>query len=194
VEVTFDGKPAPLLWVQDAQINLAVPWSVAGPTTQVCATNNNVKTNCLTWPVAVAAPGVFTVDGVHAAAVNQDGTENSAANPAPLNSIVSIFATGLGPINPSQADGSLIELPLPVNALPVTLECPRNLITACPMQITYSAEYAGPAPFQIAGMSQINFSAGDLVIGDGQFPLFLAVGAPTGVIFSNAIRIYLASQ
>ena len=194
VEVTFDGKPAPLLWVQDAQINLAVPWSVAGPTTQVCATNNNVKTNCLTWPVAVAAPGVFTVDGVHAAAVNQDGTENSAANPAPLNSIVSIFATGLGPINPSQADGSLIELPLPVNALPVTLECPRNLITACPMQITYSAEYAGPAPFQIAGMSQINFSAGDLVIDDGEFPLFLAVGAPTGVIFSNAIQIYLASQ
>jgi hypothetical protein len=36
VQVTFDGKPAPLLWVQDAQINAAVPWSVAGPTTQVC--------------------------------------------------------------------------------------------------------------------------------------------------------------
>ena len=194
VEVTFDGKPAPLLWVQDAQINLAVPWSVAGPATQVCVTNNNVKTNCLTWPVAVAAPGVFTVDGVHAAAVNQDGTENSAANPAPLNSIVSIFATGLGPINPSQADGSLIGFPLPVNALTVTLECPRNLITACPAQITYSAEYAGPAPFQIAGMSQINFSAGDLVIDDGEFPLFLAVGPPSGVIFSNAIQIYVASQ
>ena len=194
VEVTFDGKPAPLLWVQDAQINLAVPWSVAGPTTQVCVTYNNVKTNCLTWPVAEAAPGVFTVDGVHAAAVNQDGTENSAANPAPLNSIVSIFATGLGPIHPSQADGSLIGLPLPVNALTVTLECPQNVIAACPVQITYGGNPVGPVPFQIAGMSQISFGAGDLVIGEGVFPLFLAVETPQGVIFSNAIQIYLAGQ
>lgn len=194
VEVTFNGTPAPLLWVQDTQINLAVPWSVAGPTTQVCVTHNNVKTNCLTWPVAEAAPGVFTVDGVHAAAVNQDGTQNSAANPAPLNSIVSIFATGLGPINPSQPDGSLIGLPLPVNALPVTLECPQELIAACPVQITYGGNYAGPVPAQIAGMSQINFGAGDLVIGDGMFPLFLAVETPSGVIFSNAIQIYVASQ
>ena len=28
VEVTFDGKPAALTWVQDSQINVAVPWSV----------------------------------------------------------------------------------------------------------------------------------------------------------------------
>jgi uncharacterized protein (TIGR03437 family) len=194
VEVTFDGTPAPLLWVQDAQINLAVPWSVAGPTTQVCATYNDVNANCLTWPVAEAAPGVFTVDGVHAAAVNQDGTQNSAANPAPLDSIVSIFATGLGPINPPQADGSLIGLPLPADTLPVTLQCPQNLIAACPAQITYGGNYAGPAPFQIAGLSQINFSARDLVIGDGQFPLFLAVETPSGVIFSNAIQIYVDSQ
>jgi len=85
---------------------------VAGPTTQVCVTYNNAKTNCLALPVAEAAPGVFTVDGTYAAAVNQDGSVNSAANPAPPNSIVSIYATGLGPINPPQADGSLVGLPL----------------------------------------------------------------------------------
>ena len=83
VQVTFDGKPAPLLWVQDTQINLVVPWSVAGPTTEVCATYNNVQTNCLTWPVAEASPAVFTVDGYYAAALNQDGTLNSATSPAP---------------------------------------------------------------------------------------------------------------
>src|ERR1019366_3808903 len=66
VEVTFDGKPAPLLWVQDAQINVVAPWRLMpGQTTQICVSYNNVKTNCLTWPVVQAAPAVFTVDGVH---------------------------------------------------------------------------------------------------------------------------------
>ena len=65
-EVTFDGTPAPLLWVQDGQINTVVPWSAAGKTTKICVTYNNVPTNCLTYPVAAAAPGVFMVDIYHA--------------------------------------------------------------------------------------------------------------------------------
>jgi hypothetical protein len=100
VEVTFDGTPAPLLWVQDSQINAVAPWSLTpGQNTQVCVFYNNVNANCLTWPVALTAPAVFTVDGVHAAAVNQDGTINSADNPAPVGSIVAVWATGLGPIS-----------------------------------------------------------------------------------------------
>src|SRR6185437_17155268 len=61
-QVTFDGKPAPIMWTQDGQVNVAVPWSVTGPTTQICVTCNNVQTNCLTSPVATAVPGVLTVD------------------------------------------------------------------------------------------------------------------------------------
>jgi uncharacterized protein (TIGR03437 family) len=196
VEVTFDGEPAPLLWVQDAQINLAVPWSVAGPATEVCAANLNVQTSCLTWPVAEAAPGVFTVDGTYAAALNQDGTVNSAANPAQLNSIVSIFATGLGPISPPQADGSLVELPLPVNTLPLTLAALDPVCIGegvilppfCPT-VGYSAAYAGPAPFLIAGASQVNFNAGDVANG-----FYLTVRVASGTASSNTVQIYLASQ
>ena len=89
---------------------------------QVCVAYNGVKTNCLSWPVVEAAPAVFTVDGVYAAALNQDGTINSADNPAAPGSIVSIFATGLGPISPAQADGTLVGFPLPNNVLPVGVE------------------------------------------------------------------------
>jgi hypothetical protein len=60
VQVTFDGVPAPLQWVQDSQINAAVPFSVAGPTTQICVTYNSATPNCLAWPVASAAPGALT--------------------------------------------------------------------------------------------------------------------------------------
>jgi uncharacterized protein (TIGR03437 family) len=125
VQVTFDGTPAPLLWVQDQQVNVVAPWSLTpGQTTQVCVTYNTVKTNCLTSQVAQTAPAVFTVDGTYAAALNQDGTINSADNPAPLNSTVTVFATGLGPINPPQADGTVVGLPLPTNVLPVTVYSP----------------------------------------------------------------------
>jgi uncharacterized protein (TIGR03437 family) len=171
VAVTFDGTPAPLLWVQDAQINAVAPWSLTpGQNTQVCASYNNVKTNCATWPVAQVAPAVFTVDGVHAAAVNQDGTINSANHPAPVGSIVAVWATGLGPIAPAQADGTLVGLPLPNNVvLPVQVQSPTPLFEPChpgvgplpcpivPAYTSFDVTYVGPAPFKVAGVSQINF-------------------------------------
>jgi uncharacterized protein (TIGR03437 family) len=162
VEVTFDGRPAPLLWVQDSQINAVAPWSLTpGQSTQVCVTYSNVKTNCLAWPVVQAAPAAFTVDGVHAAALNQDGSINSADNPAALNSIVSVFATGLGPIVPAQADGTLVELPLPDDVLPVGIEAqwrnPLYMFSTAATTAQLVVTYAGPAPYMIAGASQINF-------------------------------------
>ena len=186
VEVTFDGRPAPLLWVQDAQINAVAPWSLTpGQTTQVCVSNSGVKTNCLTWPVTQASPGVFTVDGLHAAALNQDGTINSAGNPAPQGSIVSVFATGLGPISPPQADGSLVGLPLPVNELPLQLGYSCSI--PCVPPPMFDALYGGPAPFLIAGASQVNYRATSIV-------LYLGVVAPSRAAFSNGFQVYVAGQ
>jgi uncharacterized protein (TIGR03437 family) len=189
VEVNFDGTPAPLLWVQDAQINAVVPWSLTpGQSTRICVSHNNVNTNCLTWPVAQTAPGVFTVDGTYAAAVNQDGTINSAAHPAPVGSIVAVWATGLGPITPAQADGALVDLPLPANVvLPVGVRAPTPMFDYCfpgdmpgcpyPSYIYFDVTYAGPAPYMVAGVSQINFQVVDY--------------APAGYYGTGAISVTL---
>ena len=190
VQVTFDGVPAPLQWAQDSQINATVPFSVAGPATQICATYNGAKPNCLTWPVAAAAPGVLTWDGTNAVAVNQDGTLNSATNPAPQDSIVAIFATGLGPVNAPLADGSLVPIsPLPVNTWPATIGVPFH-IGLVPAMSYLPAYYAGPAPTQIAGTSQINFKASYMPT--SLDPLYLEVNAPSGTIQSNGFRVYVA--
>jgi uncharacterized protein (TIGR03437 family) len=138
------------------------PWSLTpGQTTQVCVSYQNMKTNCLTVPVAQTSPGVFTIDGVHAAALNQDGTINSADHPAPVGSIISVWATGLGPIDPAQGDGTLVGFPLPTNTAQVAVQAiavifgffggGQTIIT--PFVVTY----AGPAPYLVAGTSQINF-------------------------------------
>jgi uncharacterized protein (TIGR03437 family) len=164
VEVTFDGKPAPLLWVQDAQINAVAPWSLTpGQNTQVCVSYKNANTNCLTWAVAQTAPGVFTVDGTYALVINQDGSMNSAKHPAPVGTIVTVWATGLGPIAPAQADGTLVPLPLPGNVMAAAVYASdtvgENCLLACDWQ-PFAVEYAGPAPYLVAGVSQINFQAG----------------------------------
>jgi uncharacterized protein (TIGR03437 family) len=194
-DVTFDGTPAPLVWVQDSQVNVAVPWSVTGPTTQICVTYNNVRTNCLTEPVQEFAPGVFTVDGLHAAALNQDGTVNSASNPAPPGSIVSIWTTGTGPISPEQPDGSLVGSPLPVNAYPAAVGHLYEAGIGGPAYFApYPNAYAGPAPLLIAGTAQFNFQVG----GNESSSTYFVLGANTtsefGVPTSNTFLIYIGGQ
>lgn len=130
--------------------------------------------------MAEASPGVFTVDGNFAAALNEDGTVNSFTNPAKLGSIVSVFATGLGPISPAQADGSLVGLPLPVNTLPVAAQYP---CFPCETPFAYDVLYAGPAPFLIAGASQINFRmTSDIAV--------LVVKTASGSVVSNSFSIF----
>jgi uncharacterized protein (TIGR03437 family) len=132
MEATFDGNRAPLLRVQDAQINAVAPWSLTpGENTQVCVSYDNVQTNCLTWAVAETAAAVFTVDGVYAAASNQDGSINSASNPAPVGSIVTVWATGLGETTPAQADGTLVGFPLPNNDLIIGVYASDTVGTNC---------------------------------------------------------------
>ena len=167
VQVTFDGKAAPLLWVQNSQINAIAPWSLTpGQNTRVCVTTGTITTNCLTESVAQTSPGVFTVDGYYAAALNSDGTVNSATNPAKAGSIVTVFATGLGPISPAQADGTLVNFPLPSNTLSVQVAPPGFPTGIGPQTITVPLRttYAGPAPYLVAGASQINFQISPALI------------------------------
>jgi uncharacterized protein (TIGR03437 family) len=176
--------PAPLHWVQDRQINIFVPWSlIPGPPADVCVTYKGAQTNCLTLSTANTSPGVATVDGNHAAALNQDGTINSAANPAPRNSVVTIWAAGLGPIAPAQQDGAVVLPPLPSNTLFAYIQfLTINSFPGGGTAINPEMLYAGPAPLLVSGVTQINFRA------TGQ-----SGGAYYGVVgskLSQAFQIY----
>jgi len=188
VQVTFNGTPGPMLYAQDSQINAIVPWSLrAGQQAQVCVVYNGSPTNCLNADVAASHPGVFTGATDIAAALNQDGTINSPSNPAKVGSAVSIFATGLGAIDPPLLDGAIVGFPLPVNVLPVTMS------TLSPTQgppIPVTVLYAGPAPGEVAGVSQINFTV-DASVG-GTYATQVTVGLPGSQALSNGFSIYVA--
>ena len=152
-QVTFDGIAAPLLYVQASQINAIAPWGIAGKiSSEICVTYRSAKANCIQTAVAAAAPGVFVTSSGYAAAVNEDQTINSPENPAPMGSIVSIYATGLGPVTPVPVDGTVTGLPLPTQIYPVQYMIPRFQPPDVPGEILY----VGPAPFEPAGLTQIN--------------------------------------
>jgi uncharacterized protein (TIGR03437 family) len=124
VQVTWDGVPAPLFFVSEQQINLQVPFEVAHKTTaRLRVSVEGMDPAELPVEVAEAAPGIFTLDGSRAAALNQDFTLNGPDNPAPAGSVLQLFLTGQGLLNTRVRTGELAPLtpPFPEPDLPVAV-------------------------------------------------------------------------
>jgi uncharacterized protein (TIGR03437 family) len=173
-QVTFDGAAVPLLYVSSTQINAVTPLALTSATTHVCVVVNAATTNCMDVPVVAADPGIFMIGG-YAAALNQDGSINSETNPAAPGSIVSIFATGLGTMTPAPPDGSVVGFPLPSQSLQVQPSNPVGSIflptTTFEPLPTY---YAGPAPYEVEGVTQINTQANGSVCVAASSDTFIA--------------------
>jgi uncharacterized protein (TIGR03437 family) len=150
VTVLFDNTPGALFFVRQDQINVQVPYELAGQTSaQVVVRYRGVSSPPVTVPVRPSAPGIFTVtqNGTgQAALLNQNSTANSASNPAARESVVQIFMTGQGQTNPAGVTGALPAIPTPTPMLPVTVT-----IGGRPAQ----TQFVGLAP-GLAGLLQIN--------------------------------------
>jgi uncharacterized protein (TIGR03437 family) len=175
VHVAFDGQPAPLIYTSAYQTNLIVPYEVAGKTSTVmqvtyAAAAGTLQTSAWTLPVVAAAPGVFTVDSTgigQGAIVNQDGTVNSAANPAARGSVVSIYATGEGQTSPAGVTGSVTGSGLKTPLLPVTITIGG---------IGATVQYAGSAPASVAGLLQVNAVVPPGISAGPAVPVLVTVG------------------
>jgi len=95
---TFNGTPAPLVYTWAGQVAVQVPDSVSTGTTQVTVTYEGRSSAPFPIQVAGSSPGIFTLDASgkgQAVALNQDGSLNTASNPAKVGDVISLFATGL---------------------------------------------------------------------------------------------------
>jgi uncharacterized protein (TIGR03437 family) len=168
--VLFDDVPAPLVYVSSSQVSAVVPYSVARKTSvKVQIEHQGSRSNTVMVPVAEAAHGIFTIDSSgkgQGAILNQDGTVNSASNPALTGSIVSLYATGEGETEPAGVDGRIAGDVLPKPLLPVSA-----LIDGISAEILY----AGAAPGLVAGVLQVNARVPQGVLGSG-VPVVLAIG------------------
>lgn len=89
--------PAQILSIDSGTIVLVVPSQIAGSTNvEIQSLNNNTQVGQIAAVAAAATPGLFTNGSGQATAVNEDGTLNSATNPAARGSILVLYGTGQG--------------------------------------------------------------------------------------------------
>ena len=108
------GFPHPILAAGPARIDAVVPFGVAtSGTTTISVLRDGNLVGTITDSLYVAAPKLFTVDGTGygAAAWNQDGTPNSAANPASIGEVVIFYGTGAGKMSPQARTASYLSRP-----------------------------------------------------------------------------------
>lgn len=154
-QLLLNGVPAPLLYLAANQINAVVPLEVADydtATLELVTPSGTVPLTTLF--VAPAQPPIFhDVAGGDAVAVNQDGTINSHANPAPQGSVVAVWATGtgVGPLVPSRADGAIYT----VCASCLFPEAPAILLSTASGSAATQTVYAGVAPGDVFGTTQL---------------------------------------
>lgn len=166
-EVTFEGFPAPLFFVRDDQINAQVPYEVGGRSSVTLRVRyRGQNSRARTVQIVPAAPSIVTIDGdiTRAVILNQDGSVNSAANPARAGEIVVFFATGEGATNPEGITGRPAAPPLPVPAAPVVVRIGGAVA---------QTRYAGAAP-GFVGLLQVNAIVPP--VAPGRVPVVLSIG------------------
>lgn len=101
-QVLLDGVALPSVSASSGQIAVTVPASYqqkAGGAATFQIQSGSSTSNSVLVPVALTAPGVYTVNGSGTGPsyiLNADGTLNSPSNPTSMGSIVTVLATGVG--------------------------------------------------------------------------------------------------
>jgi uncharacterized protein (TIGR03437 family) len=110
--VSVGGFTAPMFNIVDIngneQISFQTPWEIATESTAgVVVTNNGHVSAAVPVAVVAANPGVFTTDGTTGVILHGVGNQLiTASSPAAKGEVVVIYATGLGAVSPTPADGA----------------------------------------------------------------------------------------
>jgi N-acyl-D-amino-acid deacylase len=122
VEVLINGNPAPLVSVSRNRIDLIVPQSLPAGRHVLTVLAGGRYSRPSPVEVAASSPGWFSASGNGRGAVlgsNADGSANSEEAPAAPGSVVTLWATGLGPLTETAPDGDTPRVPssirVPVN-------------------------------------------------------------------------------
>jgi len=191
-----DELPVPVSSVSANLIQLILPAKTPIGIQRIAARTADTGELVAGGPIVVTeyAPGLYTVnqEGTgQAMALNQDGTANSAKNPAKLGSTVELFGTGQGPVASPVPDGQ------PAPSTPDnTVAKPTTDGNACLAGSSYvcvalagygfaSVEYSGLAPGQV-GVWELKFTLPTSGLVPGTVPVRVAIG---GINFSNEVTL-----
>jgi uncharacterized protein (TIGR03437 family) len=171
--VFFNGIAAPILYSSDQQINVQVPFEIAGASTVQMQILNKQIVNPVSetrtvgvverqpaiflTQAAIASPfpglstcGGATAFGQAALALNSDGTVNDCTNPAVAGSMVTVFVNGFGVVAPTLGTGVIARGP----AVSLAPSLDAGPFTGTTVTATKSL------PGSITGVAQVQLHAG----------------------------------
>ena len=124
--ILFDGTPGLILFTSPTQVNVLVPPSLASSAQAVSveAKHAGLRASAGSYPLVAAVPGIFAIN-------NQDGSRNTALNPAAPGSTLQVLTTGI-------------------------TFAPNASLTTKAGAFTFPTSYTVPAPGQFAG--QVTFT------------------------------------
>lgn len=182
VSVSFDvasqqlSYPGRLSFVSDGQVNVQVPWELAGQSSvQIKVSLGDFSTAVQTVKVQSFSPAAFEyqeggTDRIYAAALDAQGVLLGSNNKAKKGQVIQIYANGLGPVSNRPASG---EASPGAGRLAICQTTPT--ITIGGQQA--SVQFAGLSPGSIA-LYQINVVVPPGVA-SGTQPLVISMGGQT---------------
>jgi uncharacterized protein (TIGR03437 family) len=169
-QILFNGTTAPLITVSSGQIIAQAPFELDGQSQAPASLTFGGVTIQSFIAVEPANPALFTLSNQPtgpAIASNEDGTLNSADNPAARGSIVVLYGTGMGQTVPPGSDGAMPSDTPPLVKLPVLATIgSQNAVVL----------YVGDAP-GFVGLTQLNIGVPMSIVGAGAQTIGLEVGA-----------------
>jgi len=180
VQVTVNGRAAPIYFVSPTQISLIVPYATTESFATFRVSSNGTLSNQVTVYTTPTAPGVYTLtqNGVgNAAALHADYSLVTQDNPAKVGETLQLFVTGLGAVTPAVADGTAA----PSSSLSVVNANVAVFVDSQQAQVTFK----GLAPGFVA-LYQVNFvvPAG---VSSGQ--VYLDVSTPDA--YTSEAKLYV---
>ena len=185
VNVSFDvpsagiSVPAPIVAVSPTQVNVVVPWELAGQTSaQVKVTIDEefgppIYGTLATATLAATTPAFFTNSGNVADALDVSNQVISGSNPATRGQYIQLYVNGLGPVNNPPASG----FPAKDNTS-TTTTTPVVLIGGQPATVVFSGIAPTLTIYQVNVQVPSNISPGNQAI-------TISIGghtSPTGIV------------
>lgn len=183
VQVLFDNIPGTPTYVSSNQINVIVPYEIAGrASTNVVVSYQQQPSAVIPQNIANQAPGIYTFSATgagQAAVLNQNYTYNGPPNgliingnpinttPAAAGSVIVVYMTGGGQTTPPSVTGT------------VTPNSPFYIIPLADVSATINGvnapvQFAGAAPGEVTGVIQVNITVPQGVSGNAQ-PLVIKI-------------------
>jgi uncharacterized protein (TIGR03437 family) len=181
-QVTIGGTSVPLLYVSPSQINLQIPWELAGQAQAAVVVTTTVgSSTAVTVNISATAPAIYTANASgsgQGAVLNLQGQIAAAATPVARGQYIQIYCVGLGAVSnqPSTGDAG-------VGALSATLLTPT--VTIGGTQV--SSSFAGLAP-GFVGVYQVNALVPMSVTPGSAVPLSVSLSGTESQMVTIAVQ------